>query len=104
KGRGLNRRLGADMGDQAIIPGIAFLMAEKNEMPRHRVFRIWCFQQVRQLDGFAGGSLAKVNVVNVVAGRRRRSPRCRLFTGRTLCPQQRERGESSYSDSQEANN
>src|SRR5207248_8499590 len=37
KGRGLDRRLGAHMRDQAIIPRIAFLMAQKNEMPRHRV-------------------------------------------------------------------
>src|SRR5438128_11336792 len=40
KGRGLDRGLGADMSDQAIIPGIAFLMAQKNEMSRHWVFWI----------------------------------------------------------------
>src|SRR5438094_8689014 len=90
KGRGLDCGLGPDMGDQAIIPRIAFLMAQKNEMPRHRVFGIWRFQHFRQLDGFASGSLAKVPVVNIVARRRRRSHSW-LFTWRSFSANQRER-------------
>ena len=74
QGHQVTRRCGAirfngcfrsEMRDYAIVPGIAILVTENNQVIRHRCVRRGLFQFFAEFFGFAGRSIGEVNVIKV---------------------------------------
>src|SRR5215831_3661560 len=65
RSRSFDGRFWSEMRDNHVIPRVAVLMAKNNEMIRHRIAGIRCFEPIAQLHCFAERSLCEMDMVNV---------------------------------------
>ncbi len=58
-------RFGTEMGDDAIIPGVAILVTKHYKMIRHRRIWIRCFQPIAQLSCFTESGLGEMDMIHI---------------------------------------